>query len=142
MARRHYSDEDKAAALAALRANAGNVARTARQVGVPEPTLRQWAKGLRAAPPAQLSERKKADLADRMEEIARALLDRVTPERMDDATVQQLLTSAGIAIDKMRLLRNQPTENVASLVLIEQIVDADSQQNSPAAPGAGVLPPV
>jgi transposase-like protein len=39
---RAYSDEDKAAALAALKANAGNVKRTATQVGVPARTVRRW----------------------------------------------------------------------------------------------------
>jgi transcriptional regulator of acetoin/glycerol metabolism len=38
-------DECRAAALAALEANRGNVARTARQLGLPRKTLEGWARG-------------------------------------------------------------------------------------------------
>jgi transposase-like protein len=38
-----HTDEDKATALAALDANDGNVAKTARQVGIARQTLGEWA---------------------------------------------------------------------------------------------------
>jgi hypothetical protein len=34
----------------------------------------------------------------------------MTPEKMAQATIQQLATAAGIAVDKMQLLRGKPTE--------------------------------
>jgi len=33
----------------------------------------------------------------------------VAPDKVGEATLQQIMTSAGIAIDKMQLLRQQPT---------------------------------
>ena len=45
MAKRSYSDEQKASALAALAANGGNARLTAAQVGVPRTTLLKWAAG-------------------------------------------------------------------------------------------------
>ena len=39
---RSYSAEDHDAALLALAVNAGNIRRTARELGMPAPTLRQW----------------------------------------------------------------------------------------------------
>jgi transposase-like protein len=42
MPKRRYSDEDRALALAA---NAGNAKLTARQLGIPETSLRHWRKG-------------------------------------------------------------------------------------------------
>lgn len=122
--RRHYSDDERAACLAALAANGGNLKKTARQAGVPEATLRKWARGDARRPGADLCARKKAELADLFEAQARDCLAAITPEKVAAANVQQLLVSAGVAVDKMRLLRNQPTENVASLVIVEEIVDA------------------
>ena len=53
MAKRSYSDEEKASALAALAAISGNVKQTASQTGVPRATLQRWASGeLRPPPPA------------------------------------------------------------------------------------------
>lgn len=40
-----YSDADKSAALAVLKANNGNVKRTAIQLGIPRKTLSGWASG-------------------------------------------------------------------------------------------------
>ena len=42
MARRSYSDAERAEALAVLDANAGNVERTARHLGLPRKTLEGW----------------------------------------------------------------------------------------------------
>jgi 8-oxo-dGTP pyrophosphatase MutT (NUDIX family) len=43
--RRHYSDEERAEALAVLDANAGNLKRTARDLDIPRATLQEWAGG-------------------------------------------------------------------------------------------------
>ena len=39
---RRWTDHDRAKALAALEMNEGNVARTAREVGIPRPTIASW----------------------------------------------------------------------------------------------------
>jgi len=55
-----------------------------------------------------LRHQKKDDLAIALEELAYRLVS-VAPDKVGEATLQQIMTSAGIAIDKMQLLRQQPT---------------------------------
>lgn len=105
-----YSDKEKATVLAALDANEGNVALTARQSGVPDSTLRGWAKG-RGTPAeiAELREHKKEELSERLEAIAHQLVDAL-PGKIGEASLQQTATSLGITIDKMQILRGGPTD--------------------------------
>ena len=102
--RRSYSDEQKAEALAGLDANAGNVARTARQLGLPRKTLDQWAKGLVHPDVANLRQQKKEALAVRLEVLAGQLLDAM-PGKIAGASLIQIAVALGIVIDKMVLLR-------------------------------------
>jgi transposase-like protein len=60
MGKRRYSDQDRAAAVAAVTANGGNIQRTARQLGIPETSLRQWVKAERHPEAAQMSVEKEA----------------------------------------------------------------------------------
>lgn len=109
--RRRYSDQDRQEALAALAANGGNLDRTARQLGIPRATLQAWRDGARHPEAAESAAPKKAALADRLEELAHKLLDAACePGRLAGASLQQVATSLGIALDKMRLLRGQPTQ--------------------------------
>jgi hypothetical protein len=108
VAKRSYSDEEKASALAALAANGGNAKLTAQQTGVPRTTLQKWAGGAVHPTVTQMGQQKREDLADRLEGLAHRLLDAI-PARLPDADLKQLSVSLGIAVDKMRLLRGQPT---------------------------------
>ncbi len=45
MAKRRYSDQEKAEALAALDANGGNLLKTSEQIGIPRQTIQEWASG-------------------------------------------------------------------------------------------------
>jgi hypothetical protein len=103
-ARRSYSDEQKAEALAGLDANAGNVTRTARQLSLPRKTLDQWAKGRVHPGVAELRHQKKEELADRLEALAYQLLDAL-PGKIAGASLIQIAVALGIVIDKMVLLR-------------------------------------
>jgi hypothetical protein len=58
--RRHYSDEDRAEALAVLDANAGNLKRTARDLGIPRATLQEWAGGRVSAAVPELRHQERA----------------------------------------------------------------------------------
>src|SRR5262245_27687368 len=108
MPRRRYSDHEKAEALAMLAANAGNVARTARQVHVPRQTLQEWAAGRGLSPAVpELRHEKKAALADRLEDLAHRLLD-LMPDKIGAANLQHCAVALGIAIDKLLRLRGQP----------------------------------
>jgi hypothetical protein len=103
--RRRYPDDDQASILAALAANGGNVARTARQLGVPRGTLQQWGHRWGVPPDvAQLAHQKKAALADRLEAIAFQLLGAI-PGKAAGASLLELARALGILVDKMLLLR-------------------------------------
>jgi transposase-like protein len=110
MIRRRYSDEERAEALAMLSANGGGVERTAEQLGIPVETLRNWSQGRRHPEAVQMAADKKGPLADRLEHLAHVLLDELArPGKRAAAGLQQLATTFAIAVDKMRLLREQPT---------------------------------
>jgi transposase-like protein len=116
-----YSDEQKGEALAALAANDGNVSKTRRQLSwdtVPShKTIRRWEE--QASDPEtsadegvrKSADRKKEGLADRLEEIAWNISERIDSEqKLADATISQLTTAFGTVVDKMRLLREEATE--------------------------------
>jgi len=107
MSRRSYSDADKATALAALDANGGNVKRTASQLNIPHKTLDDWAHGRKLHPAvAELRTVKKGALADKFENLAHHLLDAM-PEKIQKATLSQCAVTAGIAVDKAKILRGE-----------------------------------
>lgn len=119
MTRRHYTDEDRATALAALAGNAGNVKRTARDVGVPESTLRIWARaGEEVGGGAELRARKRDEAADRWARVrdkalalAEATLDELEscPDRR---MLQTLVTVGAVATEKHELLSGGATERL------------------------------
>lgn len=115
--KRRYSDEDKATALAVLAAHNGDVSKTARETGVPRTTLQRWIEAENGAVAAIAADKKKG-LADELETIAYKLVDAM-PEKIAQATLQQLATSLGITIDKMQLLQGKPTERSETRATIE-----------------------
>ena len=122
MAYQHYSDDDKASALAALAANGNNIARTARETGVKESTLRKWAKGKVKPLPAQKCEEKVADLKTGLRSIAAGLVG-LALSKVDegDASLLDVLKGLGIVVDKLQLLEGKPTERTA--VVNEPLTD-------------------
>ena len=114
-----YSDADRAAALAALDANGGNLAGTARQLGMPRKTLAEWAAGRTPPGMADLRQQKRGDLATELEGIAYKLVEAM-PGKIEGANLQQLATSLGIAVDKVQLLKGKPTSITADTTLTPQ----------------------
>ena len=104
---RDYSPEFKAEALAHVAANNGNVWRTANELGIPEPTLRDWT--AQASRYRALQEQKQLDLAQKHENNLHRLADSVTDTDLQTVPFIQKVTAIGILTDKMQLLRNQPT---------------------------------
>jgi transposase-like protein len=107
-----YSDEEKASALTLLTVNNGNIKRTAAALGIPRSTLTAWVKGRGAhSGVTKLCHLKKESLADRFEAVARAMLDAaVDKAKLADTSLLDLMIAAGICVDKMLLLRGQPTK--------------------------------
>lgn len=111
MGRRRYSDSDKAAALAALDANDGNTHKTAKQLNIPRTTLERWVEGRVSDDVPHLRQHKKRELHESLEELAYKLVA-VMPEKIDEANLQQSAVALGVVIEKMQLLRGDPTERL------------------------------
>ena len=109
-----YTDEQIATSLATLQANSGNAKRTAKSLGIPLTTLRQWAGRAQSstAHPKQvdpaLVDQQSEKLAGNWERIALGATDKAF-ERLDEASVKDLLIGAGIATEKVQLLRGRAT---------------------------------
>ena len=55
----------------------------------------------------------KQEMADMFEDLARRMLDSITYEDILKLNAYQRMIAVGIATDKMRLLRNESTENIS-----------------------------
>lgn len=127
MAKRHYSDHDKAIALEIIARFGGEVTReclaTIRQaLAAPDlnkSTVYRWAQSQPVAAESQPAKKAAADQATKaldvyFEDVARAMLaEAIKPETIGAMKGRDLVISAATAVDKMRLLRNMPTEIVA-----------------------------
>jgi transposase-like protein len=103
-----WSDEERLSLLAALNANGGDVPKTARETGVSYYTLRAWSVGARCPEALQLSQDKNHKLADACEELAWLFAAHV-PRKVDKAPLNHLTAGIGIMVEKMKLLRGEPT---------------------------------
>ena len=70
----------------------------------------------------------KKELSDIFEGVARRMLDSISQEDIGKINAYQRCVSAGISTDKMRLLREQSTENVATLTRL--IISLDEELDS------------
>lgn len=107
--KRTYTDEQKAEALAVLKANGGNLTRTAGATGIPRKTLAEWSKGNHVSDAAEaLIPQKVDELADKLEKIAHLISDSL-PEKIEKAGLRDASVSLGVVIDKRNLLIGKPT---------------------------------
>ena len=95
--------------MAALHANEGNIKLTAEQFGHSWQTVKRWycsdVPGGDCESVDEKSRQKKAELADKLEDIAHGVLDSILNREYDSIGFKEGMTGVGIAIDKMRLLR-------------------------------------
>lgn len=125
MARATYSAEDKARAYVVLQANEGNLKRTARDTGIPEPTIRrwrnEWASG--GPPPLESVEQAATDYISDAEKVRDLSLRRIR-ERLesdnvkDQGTLPQLATVYGIVTDKIDRARGIADKRVEHRVAL------------------------
>lgn len=131
MARATYSAEDKARAYVILQTNEGNLKRTARDTGIPEPTIRRWRNEWAAegAPPLDMIEEVVTDYVGQMESTRDLSLQRIK-ERLesdsvkDQGTLPQLATVFGILTDKIdraRGIADKRVEHVHALPSPDEI---------------------
>jgi len=112
---RSYSDADKAKALIALDLNGGNVKYTAEQLNLPRKTLATWKDGNHINEDVvSIRHNKTQELANKFEDLANIYINQAVLT-VDKATGTNAITGAGIAVDKMRLLRGESTANIAVL---------------------------
>lgn len=108
MPRATYSAEDKARAYVVLQTNEGNLKRTARDTGIPEPTIRRWRNEWASGGPPDLDMVEKAaiDYVSEAEKVRDLSLQRIR-ERLESSSVKvqgtlpQLATVFGIVTDKI-----------------------------------------
>lgn len=119
--RRVYSEQQIAKALAIVDACGGNLTEAQRLSGVPDSTLSQWVNGHRRNMGAipQLRNEIGLELIGSFQQIAseacRVGLARLqNPRKANKIPFAQLMTGAGIAVDKSQLLRGEPTSITAS----------------------------
>lgn len=126
MRRPIYTDAFRATVVAALIAEgypdrAGALTKVSKAFGLHARTLQRWANGENNAPPDNIVIEKKGDMADLIESEIYAVLG-VMPRKRSDANYSQLTIALGVLIDKMRLLRNLPTEIVAVLPDLVEVI--------------------
>jgi transposase-like protein len=132
--RRRYDDKFRASAVVMLEATGypeveGGLTQTAKHLGIPLNTLKGWFTAERNPPPAKLRNQKKQDLVIELENVAH-LLVKAMPGKIDEASLQQIATSMAIAIDKMQLLKGQPTWRGEIIELIKQgIITPEQAEN-------------
>ena len=116
-----YTDEVRAAVYAALVANEWNVARSAKDVGVPEQTVRDWARLWKKEPPQfspELLNHANEEFAVRAERLRDKLLAKYE-EAVDNGEVKadKFPVTIGILDDKVRLHRGQATSRTETVSL-------------------------
>lgn len=115
---RSYSPEERANALA-LYDNLGNLEQVSNTLGIAKSTLHGWLHD-----PANISilrTVKGQELAQKFENAANLFLD-LAVKKSKKAEFNHLMTGAGIAIDKMQLLRGLPTDISANIEKVELTV--------------------
>lgn len=144
--RRRYSDDERAAALAALAANGGNLKLTAAQLGIPLATLAAWANGTRHPEASTSAEQKKPALAGMFRDFVGRVLSLTTDDDIRGASLKDRMTAAGIAVDKAQLLDGKATGIVKNDLSdlpddeLERRIKEAERKLSAADRGAGAAP--
>lgn len=126
----NYSDTQKSAALIAYDICDNNAVRAAQWCKehngftVSHDQIMRWANGIQIAEEVrEFAQVKKGELADKFEQIAHLCTD-LAAEKLQSKNeyipFEKLMTGGAIATDKMRLLREQSTVNIAATLSPEQ----------------------
>ena len=130
MSKRSYSDNQKAAALLTLETNGGNVARTARETGIPRKTIEEWSKGQGVTNDvAEIRRENRPDLLALLKDELYAVME-LMPEKRANADYKDLARTMGILVDKIQLLAGEPTQrNVVDMTLRVPELPEDTLDN-------------
>lgn len=117
---RDYPVELKAAVIAAIEQNGGNVLATSKLFNLPRDTVNYWWNNSDRY--VELKHGKAACLADKLENIAHSVTDSITEHDLSVVSLRDKATVLGITIDKMQLLRGLPTDISANIERVELTV--------------------
>lgn len=104
--RRGFNEQDQTEALLALKANRGNVSKTARELGMSDETLRQWARGIRRSIDPAVMDAVKSEMSDGFASLARQAL-RQARRKVSEMSGSAATIAAAVATDKFLLLNGQ-----------------------------------
>lgn len=97
-----YTETDKAKVYVVLRANDGNVKRTARETGVPENTVRRWRDEFIDNPPrTELVEVATGEFVEDASRVRNLALRRIETLIPDSKKISELNVTVGILTDKI-----------------------------------------
>lgn len=115
---RYYTEQERQNAVAVYD-NTGNLELASETLGIPKSTLHGWLQD--PSYPSDVRIKKAQSLADKFENAAHTFID-LAVKKAKKAPVNHLATAAGIAVDKMQLLRGQPTNITANVERTELTV--------------------
>lgn len=119
---RSYSAQERLDAVAAYN-QTGNLEKVSEALGIPLSTLAGW-----TANPNYNSPQNRQNLADKFEFAANLYLD-LAVKKSKKSSFPHLMTGAAIAVDKMQLLRGQPTSITENLDRVELLKVLQSALN-------------
>ena len=129
MAKRSYSDNEKAAALLTLESNGGNLSRTSRELNIPVTTLVVWRNGHVIPEVSDIRNENRTPLVDRlMNELTAAL--NLLPDKRSEASYSDLMRGVGILTDKVQLLSGADTARVRATVHVTYGADTDGSDDA------------
>lgn len=117
---RDYPEELKASVITAIEANGGNVLATAKLFNLPQDTVYYWWKNSDRFREIQKTSAK--NLADKLEDLAHSTTNSLAEHDLGLVTFADKARSLGVIIDKMQLLRGQPTAITATYERVDLTV--------------------
>jgi transposase-like protein len=137
---REYSQPEKAVVLAALDANGGNEALTAKQFGVPRTTLRRWLAGQVNSPDVpELRQEARSQLKEKVLEAADLLIGQIKA-KIETGNLSQSVVAFAILVEKLILLEGASgkpsgTEETVVQVYLPENGRDDDETGDPSAGG-------
>ena len=110
---RDYPAELKASVIQALQANGGNLVTTCNLFNIPRETVRYWWENSERF--NEFRQLASANLADKLENIAHSYTDSLADHDKSEISAVDKIRIVASAVDKMQLLRGQPTSITESV---------------------------
>ena len=128
-----YTDEQRADAVTLLKSEGypekrGALEAVAKVTGITERSLYRWFNEKSNPPPEKLVRQKTGELAGMMRRLLNKTLKRLETRIDKEDSARDLAVVAGILTEKMRLLQNEPTENLQTGNIAEWVRRAKNQR--------------